>query len=283
MPTKKLRNTKKSPAPQAALDQIELTTGSAETPIRIRAIGKDGAVEFEGALPELHDRVRKLNRDGHNIYMIAQPTKPLPADCYFTRDTDIIGVRCLYADGDNSEVPSEWHVEPTFILVHPKTARWWAYWSVTNFRLDELRDMIKRIAIHYDSDPKICNAARIVRLAGYDRWKDGKNYGPYELQRRSGDTWEWWAHDGTLDKLPPRAAYNGPRDAESVIELNRLRHLLLLIPPGKREDWLKVMLMVRDGTVIDDKFQVLDDADKLALFDSWASSELYSQMTGGSL
>ena len=43
------------------------------------------------------------------------------------------------------------------------------------------------------------------------------------------------------------------------------------------------MLMIRDGTVIDEKFEVLDDADKLALFDSWASGELYSQMTGVSL
>ncbi len=63
----------------------------------------------------------------------------MPVDGHFTRDADIVGVRCLYADGDDSELPSEWHVEPTFILVHPKTARWWAYWSVTIFCLDELR------------------------------------------------------------------------------------------------------------------------------------------------
>ncbi len=43
------------------------------------------------------------------------------------------------------------------------------------------------------------------------------------------------------------------------------------------------MFMIRDGTVIDEKFEVLDDADKLALFDNWASGELYSQMTGVSL
>ena len=280
------------PPDEAARDQIALITGSDDTPIRIRAIHWDRSeegrrrhpsYEFEGTLASTAERTSKLNLDGYNVYIVAQRTKPLPAKGYFTRDTDIIGVRCLYADGDDSELPSEWHVEPTFILVHPKTGRWWAYWIVTNFPLDQLRDMVKRIAIHYDGDISICNPARIVRLAGYDRWKDGKNYGPYELQRRSGGTWEWWAHDGTLDKLPPRAAYIGPRDVESVIELNRLRQLLLLVPPGEREDWLKVMLMVRDGTVIDDKFRVLDDADKLEHFDSWASGELYSQMTGVSL
>lgn len=280
-----------SPPDDAARDQIALITGSIEAPIRIRAIHWDRSEEgrrkhpsheYEGELAAIAERTRRLNLDGHNIYMVAQPTKPLPADGYFTRDSDIIGVRCLYADGDNSKLPSEWHVEPTFILVHPKTGRWWAYWSVTSFSLDELRDMIKRIAIHYDGDISICNPARIVRLAGYDRWKEGKNYGPYELQRRSSTSTDQWEHKG-LKPLPSRVIYVGPRDAESVIELNRLRQLLLLVPPGERKDWLKVMFMIRDGAVIDEKFEVLDDADKLALFDSWASGELYSQMTGVSL
>ena len=267
-----------------------MITGSADAPIRIRAIhgdrGEGGrqkhpSHEYEGALADIAERTQQLNRDGYNIYMVAQPTKPLTGEGHFTRDADILGVRCLYADGDDTELPSEWHVEPTFILVHPKTGRWWAYWCVRYFPLDDLRDMIKRIAAHYDSDPSISNPARIVRLAGYGRWKNGKDYGPYELQSCTGTFTEQWEHQG-LNQLPSRVAYAGPTDAESVIELNRLRQLLLLVPPGDREDWLKVMFMLRDGTVIDDKFEVLDEADKLALFDSWASGELYSQMTGAS-
>ena len=279
------------PNVEAARDQIALITGSPLTPIRIRAIHWDGSEEsrrknpsqeYEGVLADIAKRTQKLNLYGYNIYMVAQPTRPLPATGYFTRDTDIIGIRCLYADGDDSELPSEWHVEPTFILVHPKTRRWWAYWSVTNFPIDELRDKIKRIAIHYNGDISICNPARIVRVAGYGRWKNGEDYGPYELQRRSGTSNDQWEHEG-LKQLPSRVTYLGPGDAESVIELDRLRQLLLLVPPGDREVWLKVMFMIRDGTVIDGKFEVLDDADKLTLFDSWASGELYSQMTGVSI
>ena len=269
-------------------DQIAMIAGNADAPIRIRAIHSDRKSqgthppqEYGGALADIAERTQQLNRDGYNIYMVAQPTKPLTGEGHFTRDADILGVRCLYADGDDTELPSEWHVEPTFILVHPKTGRWWAYWKVSIFPLDDLRDMIKRIAIHYDSDPSISNPARIVRLAGYGRWKDGKDYGPYELHRCTNSSTEQWEHQD-LKLLPPRVAYAGPRDAESVIELNRLRKLLLLVPPGDREDWLKLMFMLRDGTVIDDKFEVLDEADKLALFDSWASGELYSQMTGAS-
>jgi hypothetical protein len=270
------------------LDQIEFITGSNKTPIRIRAVYCDRtavgrrAFEYEGALADIAERTQEHNIDGCNIYMVAQKTIQLPKDKYFTVNEDISGVRCLYADGDESDLPSTWHVEPTFILVHPKTKRWWAYWKVTYALLGNLRDLIKRIAVYYDADISISNPARIVRLAGYDRWKDGENYGPYELHRHSGTSSEEWEHHG-IPRLPVRNAYTGSTDAESVIELNRLKQLLLLVPPGDREVWLKVMFMTRDGTIINEKFEILDDADKVALFDSWASGELYSQMTGFSL
>jgi hypothetical protein len=133
----------------AARDQVELITGSADTPIRIRAIHPNSAneckrkltvFEYEGVLADIAERTWELNRDGYNIYMVAQSTEPSLDDNPYTRDTDIIGIRCLYADGDDSELPSEWHVEPTFVLVHPKTGRWWAYWRVKEFPLEELRD-----------------------------------------------------------------------------------------------------------------------------------------------
>ena len=56
-----------------------------------------------------------------------------------------------------------------------------------------------------------------------------------------------------------------------------------MAPPFDRADWLKVMFAIRDGTVIDDKFAVLAEADKLALFDEWASGALYEKATGPKL
>ena len=69
----------------SARDQVELITGSADTPIRIRAIhscGGEGSgqklpsYEYEGALASIGERTQKLNLGGYNIYMIAQITRP---------------------------------------------------------------------------------------------------------------------------------------------------------------------------------------------------------------
>ncbi len=61
--------------------------------------------EHEGRLadPTIQRRLRKLSRDGYNMYVVAQPTRPLPAEGHFTRNADVTGVRCIYADGDESE------------------------------------------------------------------------------------------------------------------------------------------------------------------------------------
>ncbi len=189
--------------PRSARDQVELITGSANAPIRIRAISQKSdklrkPFEFEGPLSEIHERAHKLNLDDYNIYMVAQVTNDLPANGHFTRKADIAEVRCLYADGDDNKLPTEWHIEPTFTLVHPETKRWWAFWRVEDFPLDDLKDTIKRIAQEYDADPNICNPARIVRLAGYDRWKDGKNFGPYKWKGGTGEASTPEEHDSTL-------------------------------------------------------------------------------------
>ena len=114
----------------AAREQIALIAGSAETPIRIRAIHWDRSEEgkrkhpsreFSGTPTSIAKEMHHLNLDGYNIYMVAQPAECAGA---FTRDADVTGVRCLYADGDESELPTSWHTEPTFTLVHPKTRRW---------------------------------------------------------------------------------------------------------------------------------------------------------------
>jgi hypothetical protein len=138
------------------------------------------------------------NRNGSNVYMVGQPTRPVAGPR--AKDADVTRIRVLYADGDTAALPTEWLVKPTFILVHPDTGRWWAYWVVTGVELADAPEYNKRIALHYDSDPKISNLSRLVRVAGFDRWKDGKNYGPYVLQETGGVT-EARQHDG-LPRLP---------------------------------------------------------------------------------
>jgi len=76
---------------------------------------------------------------------------------------------------------ASWHLSPTFSLGHPTTLLWWAIWVASGVALSDYLDLQRRIAAHYGADAKISKSIADRRLAGFDRWKDGKNYGHYEL------------------------------------------------------------------------------------------------------
>jgi hypothetical protein len=260
-----------------------LITGARDAQIRLRVIHWDRSKagrrrhpsdEKCGTFAELEPWAREKEAAGFNIYIFAQP---VATDWKYAADHDVTGVRCLYADGDEREQPAKWHVQPTFVLVHPVTKRWWAFWRVHGFEKDQLRDFILRIAAQYGSDEKVSNLSRVVRLAGFNRWKDGKNCGPYELRRMSDATTAPWEHEDlpVLPKPPERT--KSLQEGEEAIDQPRLRGLLALIHPFDREHWLKVMFVIRDSAVLGENAQELNEADKLALFDDWSSGDLHAK------
>lgn len=253
--------------------------------VRVRCIHPDRAnkqqhppYEFEGRLSEVCGGARKLNEAGYNVYAVAQPYGPVGADRQ-ANDSDIIGARGYYADGDDVALPASWHVLPTFLLVHPETARWWAFWRVNGAELDTLPEMQRRIAKHYGADPTISNPSRIVRLPGFYRWKLNEqtkqieHFRPYELRVVSGVASEAFQHQG----LPaiPQAAPGNAKDGGDVISLDRLRGLLLFIHPERREDWLSVGFVIRDAVILGTDGKPLEPEDRLTLFDQWSSGELW--------
>jgi hypothetical protein len=167
-----------------------LSFGSADAAIRIRAINPlknreewDKSVELQGTLAELRERLETLTAAGYNGYLIPQPHRP-PSGTQIA-DADVTGINCLFTDGDETDLPAEWHLPPSFILIHPTTGRWWAFWLVNKetFPLADFDPMQKRITANYGSDPRVCNPGRIVRLAGFDRWKKGENFAPTTSSR----------------------------------------------------------------------------------------------------
>ncbi len=271
----------------AARKQIELMTGSPDTIIRVRTVNSalpKGALgasyEFEGGLAALYERICKLNLGGHNIYVVAQPTRPCPG---FASNADVVGVRGFYADGDGAAFPEAWHVAPTYVLRHPQTGRWWAQWTVTAAELARLPEWIKRIAAHYGSDATICNPARVIRLAGFGRWKDGKSYDPYDLEVMSGIATEEWMHCA-LPELPARAKVDASRlNEEDVIAAERLRNALAFVHPANRKDWLRVIFAVRDAKVLLPNLERMEPDEVIALLDDWASGELWKAHPGRKL
>ena len=272
----------------AARKQVELITGSADTECGFRTIkpesastGPSQSIEVWGTIDALYPQLQERCQAGCNVYIVPQAvTRPSPGQ--YARSSGITEVRCLYADYDGTPYATEHHVEPTFRLDHAAEKRHWDVWAVTGVKPAEQKEWLRRIAQNYGSDEKV-STVMITRLAGFDRWKDGKNCGPYTLTVLSGQRSDAWEHDGGLPALPPRQKHTGNLDAPEVIAEWRLRGLLAFVEPAERPIWLNTIFAMREATVLDAAYGTLDEIDVEQIADEWASGELHAKHTGPKL
>lgn len=276
---------------EAAAKQVEIMTGSRDTVVRLCAIHKPSksVIEKAGTFAALLPEFIKLAEGGSNIYIRAQPTRPELLDNVKATDSDVIGMRCLYADGDETALPTSWHVEPNFVLHQPDTGRWWAGWRITDGQVEDIRDMVARIARHYGSDLQVINESRLIRAACFPRWKENpvtkawERFAPYELEVCNPTPTELWMHQG-LAPLPPRTVIDRSRlNDDDVISEKRLRDLLAFIDPFNRDDWRNSIFAIRDAKVLRPNLERLEPDEVLTLCDQHASGALWAEHPGPKL
>jgi hypothetical protein len=258
---------------------LNFGSGPPDTIIRIRVVHNDRAKRFAeergGTLADLAPWSWQCNQDGCNVYMVAQQTRSITGQ--FSSDADVADIRGLFADGDDTPCPAEWHATPTFVLTHPSTGRWWAFWRGDGIEVAAVRAYQERIALHYGSDTSVTNLSRIVRLAGFDRWRDGKNYGSYVLRETGGTTLAAF-HNAVLPRSPPQPERSAtPRDGGEPIGLARLRGLLACIDPYERDVWRNVCFAMRDAVILGDDGNPIEADVAFAVFDEWASGALWAK------
>jgi hypothetical protein len=150
-----------TPDPAQARRHIELLTGSATTPVCFRFFSdkkEGGAANSFGKIDKVWGEVLLYQGQGMGVFVVVNPGG--------NSDADITAVRAFFVDKDGGPLPSEWHVEPDFLVVRDAT-RWHAYWLVASgFPVAEFKAAQQRLAAHYDSDPTVCNPSRVMRLAG---------------------------------------------------------------------------------------------------------------------
>lgn len=149
-----------------AARQIELLTGSPETPCNFRLIHDKGraapARKLYGSLDAVWPAIAEANGQGYGVFIV--PNEGGDADA------DITKVRALFIDADNAPPPDAFHMPPSFIVRRDET-HWHAYWTCDDLSPGEFKQAQKRLITYYKSDPTICNPARVMRLAGTDHHK----------------------------------------------------------------------------------------------------------------
>ena len=78
---------------------------------------------------------------------------------------NITGVAAYFADFDGTELPRDWPLPPTAI-VESSRGRFHTYWRVAGAPLDTFSHVQKHLSVLFDSDPKVHDLPRVMRLPG---------------------------------------------------------------------------------------------------------------------
>ena len=122
---------------------------------------------MQGTLKQRKYQLSGLNKLDVGVYVTINKT-----DRQGRKTENIIKVRALFADLDGSPLDPilEAKLEPHMIIESSK-GRYHAYWLVDDCPLDKFSMYQKAIAKKFNSDPKVCDLPRVMRLPGFNHCK----------------------------------------------------------------------------------------------------------------
>jgi len=127
--------------------------------------------QLHGTLADVQSRLTKWNKLDIGVYVTINKT-----DRKGRKTENIIKVRALFADLDGSPLKPILKAKPEpHMIIESSKGKYHAYWLVDDCPLDEFSMYQKAIAKKFDSDPKVCDLPRVMRLPGFYHCK-GKPY-----------------------------------------------------------------------------------------------------------
>lgn len=179
---------------------VRLLTGSSLTPMSWQIFDddpsrRDGtmAAVCHGTLTSVAYRLGTANAAGAGVFVTVNET-----DLQGRRTSNVRAVRALYIDTDGF-VPRAFHLPPSIVVrsfsgIH-------AYWLLSEpMPLADFRPAQKRLIQHYQSDPKIHNLDRVMRVPGF--WHQKGEPFAVELVETAGTRYTPAAILAGLPELP---------------------------------------------------------------------------------
>jgi hypothetical protein len=138
---------------------------------------KDGKFKYlnkqlHGTLADVQSKLSKWNKlFDIGIYVTINKT-----DKKGRKTENITKVRALFADLDGSPLAPILKAKPEpHMIIESSKGKYHAYWLVDDCPLDKFSIYQKAIAKKFDSDPKVCDLPRVMRLPGFNHCK-GRSY-----------------------------------------------------------------------------------------------------------
>jgi hypothetical protein len=212
--------------------------------------GQRPRMRFSGRLDELEERLRLRNAAGFAIYLTVNLT-----DGQGVKRENIVHVRNLVLDLDGSPLPKEWEIQP-HVVVETSPSRFQATWSIEPTKdLEQAEETSRRIAKHYDGDPKVIDASHVFRLAGFYHQKGRTPFLSRIVHVGFAPPTPLRAFDCFLPRLPKRRAAK-PRHDESSLTLEQAQLLFEYLPVDEirgNEDWLTFAMALHHASDGDDE------------------------------
>ncbi|UUO27710.1 MULTISPECIES: AAA family ATPase [Bradyrhizobium] len=196
----------------AGLELIETLRGDASAVMDFRAIPETGAAKkmlasgpirlrYRGALPNLLDKLKRLNNEGFAVYYALNLSDGKGTKCANFRK-----VLALPLDLDTAPLPKKWFrgLEPHLIIETSPGKHQCIFVIEPTNDFAATKHMVQRLARAYGGDPSVCDVPRVLRMPGFKHQKGN----PFVSRIISSRQFEAPYTMVELDKALPRLPRN---------------------------------------------------------------------------
>lgn len=129
---------------------------------------------FHGTLNQHIEPLTKLNQQGAGVFMMVNEGDGVIHAGKKTCRTasNVIRVRSLFSDLDGAPLEPLLECSQPDIIVESSLGKWHCYYLTNDCPLDEFTRRQKQIAQKFNSDPKVHDLPRVMRLPGFFHQKD---------------------------------------------------------------------------------------------------------------
>lgn len=129
---------------------------------------------FHGTLDQYLDDLTKLQQQGAGVFVMVNEgdgvIHPGNKTCRCT--SNVIRIRSLFADLDGAPLEPLLQCSQPDIIIESSPGKWHCYYPTSDCPLDEFPLRQKQIAHKFNSDPKVHDLPRVMRLPGFWHQKE---------------------------------------------------------------------------------------------------------------
>ena len=129
---------------------------------------------LHGTLHQHYDALASLNQQGAGVFVMVNKGDGVIHDgCKTCRtERNVIQVRALFADLDGAPLQPLLDCSQPNIIVESSPNKWHAYYLTNDCPLKDFKLRQQQIAKKFNSDPKVCDLPRVMRIPGFFHQKE---------------------------------------------------------------------------------------------------------------